>query len=50
MDSLFGALSREVIHTLRKAGVDPLITDQAGMGPEEWLKDPILIRALKEKL
>ena len=47
---LFGALSREVIHTLRKAGADPGITDQAGMGPEEWLKDPILIQALREKI
>lgn len=47
---LFGALSREVIHTLRKAGADPRITDQASMGPEQWLKDPILVRALKERL
>ena len=47
---LFGSLSREVIHTLRKAGADPGITDQAGMRPEKWLKDPILIQALREKI
>ncbi len=46
----FLAASREVIHTLRAAGGDPLITDQAGGGPQRWLKDPILIRALKEPL
>ena len=47
---LFSALSREVIHTLRKAGADLRITDLAGMGLEKWIKDSILIRALKEKL
>jgi len=47
---LFGAFSREVIQTLRIAGADPRITDVAGIGPEEWLKDPILVRSLKEQL
>ena len=47
---LFGALSREVILTLREAGADPRITDQGGMGPEKWLKDHMLIQALTEKL
>lgn len=47
---LFGALSREVVHTLRAAGADLRITDQAGMGVERWLKDPFLIQALKEQL
>lgn len=47
---LFGASSIEVIHALRKAGADPRITDQADMGPERWLKDSILIRALREPL
>lgn len=47
---LFGAFSREVIHALRKAGADPRITDQVGEGPEKWLKDPILVRALREQL
>ena len=46
---LFGALSREVIHALRKAGADPRITDQAGWGPEKWLKDPVLVRALRDQ-
>ncbi len=47
---LFSALSQEVIHALRKSGADLRITDQVGTGPEEWLKDPVLIRALKEHL
>jgi ankyrin repeat protein len=47
---LFGASSREVIQVLRRAGADPRITDQAGWGPEKWLKDPILVRALREPL
>jgi cytohesin len=47
---LFGALSREVIHTLRRAGADLRIIDQAGYGAEKWLNDPILVRALKEQL
>ena len=47
---LFGACSREVIRTLRLAGADPRITDQIDSGPERWLKDTILVRALKEQL
>jgi ankyrin repeat protein len=47
---LFGASSREVIHALHNAGADPRITDQASMGPEKWLKDPILIKAIMETL
>lgn len=45
---LFGASSREVIHSLLKAGADPRITDQVGWGPEKWIKDSILLRALRE--
>lgn len=48
--SLCDSLSREVIATLLNAGADPRITDQASWGPEKWLKDPILIKALREKL
>ena len=47
---MFSALSREVIYTLRRAGADLRIIDQGGYGAEKWLKDPILIRALKEEL
>ncbi|MEO6182335.1 MAG: ankyrin repeat domain-containing protein [Verrucomicrobiota bacterium] len=44
---LCGAESCEAIHALLEAGADPSLEDQAGMAPEEWFKDPILIKALK---
>jgi ankyrin repeat protein len=44
----FSAESREAIHLLRKAGGDPLISDQASCAPEYWLKDRLLRRALTE--
>ena len=44
---LFGASSREAIHLLLEFGADPKLTDQAGWGPERWLKDPILLAALR---
>jgi cytohesin len=47
---LFGASSREVIYALRKAGADPRITAEGDWGPEKWLKDSILVRALGEQL
>jgi cytohesin len=47
---LFEAQSRETIRILRKAGADRKITDQASWGPEKWLKDPILLDALRECL
>ncbi|HZJ15366.1 MAG TPA: ankyrin repeat domain-containing protein [Chthoniobacteraceae bacterium] len=47
---LFGALSREVVRTLRMAGADPQISDQIGSGPERWLADPILLQALRERI
>jgi ankyrin repeat protein len=47
---LFGSLSREVIQALRNAGANPRITDQVDWGPEKWLKDPILVRTLREQL
>ena len=47
---LFGVFSRAVMQILRIAGADPSITAMAGMGLEEWLNDPILVRALKGQL
>lgn len=47
---LFSAQSRETIRVLRRAGADPKITDQCDYGPEKWLKDGILLNALREKL
>lgn len=47
---LFGSLSREVIQALRNAGANPRMTDQVDWGPEKWLKDPILVRTLREQL
>jgi ankyrin repeat protein len=47
---LFCAQSREAIRALREAGADPTITDQTSYGPEKWLKDPILLKAIREKL
>jgi cytohesin len=47
---LFSAQSMEAITELRKAGADPKITDQAAGGPEKWLKDPILLKALRGTL
>ncbi len=46
---LFGANSREAIHALLESGADPNLTDQAGGGPERWMKDPILLAALRGK-
>ena len=44
---LFCAQSREAIHLLLKAKAYPRLTDQAGWTPERWLKDPILVNALR---
>jgi len=46
---LFGATSREAIHLLLEFGADLKLTDQADWGPERWLKDPILLAALRGK-
>jgi uncharacterized protein len=47
---LFCVQSRETIRVLRKAGADPKIADQIGDGPEKWLGDDILVKALREGL
>lgn len=42
------AVTPDAVRHLIKA--DPGITDQASTGAEKWLKTPIFIRELKEKL
>jgi ankyrin repeat protein len=44
---LFEARSRETIRALLDAGADPDPRDQAGFGVGRWLKDPILLKALR---
>ena len=46
---LFEAKSSEAIHALLNAGADPDLKDQADFKVERWLKDPILLRALRRK-
>jgi cytohesin len=46
---LLEAISRETIGMLLESGAQTAITDQEGWGAEYWIKDPILLAALKGK-
>ncbi len=46
---LFGAASREAIHALLAAGADPDRVDCAGGRAADWLGDPILTAALRDR-